>query len=268
MKCTLSFSMIAFTSLASAVEAEVVPFEGRVLDLNSAPVHRAEVVLYDLDSPGSRVSATTDENGSFSLSPSALALPRSNALGQNYPNPFNPSTLIPFQISAGGRVRLDVFNVLGQRVVTLVDEARPAGLHRAQWDGTDGGGRSVGAGVYIYRLSAGQWQEARKLLLVDGQAGRPGRGGGPAGSRGEEATRYGVEISGEEIVPATFTWSPGTGPLAAQVTRVNDARALDREDPAMAAGPFSGTSLASIVEVVSAYGIRPRHTGKEKETFR
>ena len=254
MKRILSFSMAAFTSLASAVAADVVPFEGKVLDLNSAPVHGAEVALYDLDDPGSRVSTTTDENGSFSLSPSALALPRSNALGQNYPNPFNPSTLIPFQISAGGRVRLEVFNVLGQRVVTLIDEARPAGLHRAQWDGTDGGGRAVGAGVYIYRLSAGRWQEARKLLLVDGQAGRPGRGGN---TRGEETTRYGVEISGEEIVPATFTWSPGTGPLAAQVTRANDAHALDREDPAMAAGPFSGTSLASIVEVVSAYGIRP-----------
>ncbi len=255
MKCTLSFSMIAFTSLASAVEADVVPFEGRVLDLNSAPVHRAEVVLYDLDSPGSRVSATTDENGSFSLSLGPL--PRSNALGQNYPNPFNPSTLIPFETSAGGRVRLEVFNVLGQRVVTLVDEARPAGPHKAQWDGTDAAGRAVAAGVYIYRLSAGWWQEARKLLLVDGQAGRPGRGGGNAGSRGEETTRYGVEISGEEIVPATFTWSPGMGFLTAEVARVNDAHALDRDDPAMAADPFSGTSLASIVEVVSAYGIRP-----------
>ena len=254
MRRILSFSMAAFTSLAAAVEADVVPFEGRVLDLNSAPVHGAEVALYDLDDPVSRVSAKTDENGSFSLSPNALALPRSNALGQNYPNPFNPSTLIPFETSAGGRVRLDVFNVLGQRVVTLVDEVRPAGPHKAQWDGIDAAGRAVGAGVYIYRLSTGQWQEARKLLLIDGQAGRPGRGGD---TRGEEATRYGVEISGEKIVPATFTWSPGMGSLAAEVTRVNDAYPLDKEDSAMAAGPFSGTSLASIVEVVSAYGIRP-----------
>ncbi len=257
MKCILSFSMVAFTSLAAAVEADVVAFEGQVLDLNSAPVHRAEVVLYDLENPGSRVSTTTDENGSFSLSLNALALPRANALGQNYPNPFNPSTLIPFAISAGGRVRLDVFNILGQRVVTLVDEERPAGLHKAQWDGTDAAGRAVGTGVYIYRLSTGPWQEARKLLLIDGQAGSPGRGGGHAGSRGEEVARYGVEVSAEEIIPATFTWSPGTGSLAAQVTRVNDAYALDREDSAMAAGPFSGTSLASVVEVVSAYGIHP-----------
>ena len=66
-----------------------------------------------------------------------------------------------------------------------------------------------------------------------------------------------MEISGEEIVPATFIWSPGMGSLAAEVTRVNDAYPLDKEDSAMAAGPFSGTSLASIVEVVSAYGIRP-----------
>ena len=151
-----------------------------------------------------------------------------------------------------------MFNILGQRVVTLVDEARPAGLHKAQWDGTDAAGRAVGTGVYIYRLSTGPWQEARKLLLIDGQAGRPGRGGN---TRGEEAARYGVEVSAEEIIPATFTWSPGTGSLAAQVTRVNDAYALDREDSAMAAGPFSGTSLASVVEVVSAYGIHPSIKG-------
>ena len=255
MKCTLSFSMIAFTSLASAVEAEVVPFEGAGAgsELRPGPSRRGRAVRSR--QPGLEGERDNGRERLFLAVPGAL--PRSNALGQNYPNPFNPSTLIPFETSAGGRVRLEVFNVLGQRVVTLVDEARPAGFHRAQWDGTDAAGRAVAAGVYIYRLSAGRWQEARKLLLVDGQAGRPARGGGNAGSRGEEVARYGVEISGEEIVPATFTWSPGMGFLTAEVTRANNAHALDRDDPAMAAGPFSGTSLASIVEVVSAYGIRP-----------
>ena len=251
MKCILSLSLVAFTSLTSTVAAEPESFEGQVLDLRSAPIHRAQVVLYPLDNPGSRVTTLTDENGAFSLPLGDLAPPRSNALGQNFPNPFNPSTLIPFEISAGGHVRLDVFNILGQRVVTLVDEVRPAGLHRAQWDGTDAAGRGVGAGVYIYRLSAGRWQEARRLVLVDGPAGRPGRGGN---TRGEEAARYGVEISGEEIIPATFTWSPGMGALVAEVTSVNDAYLLAREDPAMAADPFSGTSLASIIQVVSAHG--------------
>ena len=251
MKCKISFLLAAFMSMTSTAGADLVPFEGQVLDLRSVPVHRAQVVLYNLDNPGSRVSTTTDESGSFSLSLNDLALPRTNMLGQNYPNPFNPSTLIPFEISEGGHVRLEVFNILGQRVVTLVDEQRPAGLHKAQWDATDAAGRPVGTGVYIYRISTRTWQEARRLVLIDGPAGAPGARGGNV--TGEEAPRYGVEISGEEIIPATFTWSPDMGSLVAEVTSVDNVYPLDIEDSGTEANPFSGTSLASVIQVVSAY---------------
>ena len=250
MKRIVPFSIAVFLGLASALRADLVPFEGQVLDLRSAPVHRAEVVLFKLDNPGSRVSTTTDENGSFSLSLNDLVLPRSNALGQNYPNPFNPSTLIPFEIAEGGHVRLDVFNILGQRVVTLIDEQRRAGLYKAQWDATDAAGRPVGTGVYIYRLATGNWQEARKLVLIDGPAGSPGGSGGNI--KGEGA-RYGVEISGEEIIPATLTWSPDMGSLVAEVTSVNNVVPLDLEDSGMASNPFYGTSLSSVIQVVSAF---------------
>ncbi len=251
MKRIVPFSIAVFLGLASALRADLVPFEGQVLDLRSAPVHRAEVVLYKLDNPGSRVSTTTDENGSFSLSLNDLVLPRSNALGQNYPNPFNPSTLIPFEIAEGGHVRLDVFNILGQRVVTLIDEPRRAGLYKAQWDATDAAGHPVGTGVYLYRLTTGQWQEARRLVLIDGPAGAPGSGGGNI--EGGGTTRYGVEISGEEIIPATFTWSPDMGSLVAEVTSVNNVIPLDFEDSGMASNPFYGTSLPSVIQVVSAF---------------
>ena len=208
MKRIVSLSIALFTGLASTVRADLVPFEGQVLDLRSAPVHRAEVVLFNLDNPNSRVSTTTDESGSFSLSLNDLVLPRSNALGQNYPNPFNPSTLIPFEISEGGHVRLDVFNILGQRVVTLIDEPRRAGLYKAQWDATDAAGRPVGTGVYIYRLTTGNWQEARKLVLIDGPAGSPG---GSGGNIEGEGARYGVEISGGGDHPGDLHLEPGHG---------------------------------------------------------
>ena len=68
-------------------------------------------------------------------------------------------------------MRLEVFNLLGQRLATLVDAERPAGVHTAQWDATDASGRAVGAGVYIYRLSSGGMTESRRMVLVDGQAG-------------------------------------------------------------------------------------------------
>ena len=253
MRRIVSPSIALFMGLASSLRADLVPFEGQVLDLRSAPVHRAEVVLFNLDNPSSRVSTTTDESGSFSMSRADLPLPRSNALGQNYPNPFNPSTLIPFEIAENGHVRLDVFNILGQRMVTLIDEQRRAGLYEEQRDATDAEGRPVGTGVYIYRLTTGNWQEARKLVLIDGPAGSPGGSGGNIEGGG---ARYGVEISGGEIIPATFTWSPEMGSLVAEVTSVNNVHPPDLEDSGMASSPFYGTSLASVIEVVSAFSKR------------
>ena len=250
MKCILSLSLVAFTSLASTVAAERQPFEGRVVNPKSLPIHRARVVLYRLDNPRARVTTITDENGAFSLPLRDLARP--NALLQNHPNPFNPSTLIPFEISEGGHVRLDVFNILGQRVVTLIDEERPAGFHRVQWDGTDAVGRGVSAGVYIYRLSTADWRDARKLMLLDGASGRSG--GGAVNFSEEKAHTFGVRITGEGILPETFTWRPGMGSMVAEVRRIDDVLPPEVADPETGSNPFSGTSLASIIQVVSAYG--------------
>ncbi len=250
-----SFCIVAFMGLASTVAAERQPFEGRVVNGKSLPIHRARVVLYRLDNPRARLTTITDENGAFSLPLRDLAPPRPNALRQNHPNPFNPSTLIPFEISEGGHVRLDVFNILGQRVVTLIDEERPAGFHRVLWDGTDAVGRGVSAGVYIYRLSTGNWRDARKLMLLDGASERSG--GGASNFSEEKAHAFGVRITGEGILPETFTWTPGMGSLVAEVRRIEDILPPEVEHPDTAANPFSGTSLASIIQVVSAYGVDP-----------
>ena len=99
-------------------------------------------------------------------------LPVRSALLHNYPNPFNPETIIPFAVAPPsglvGRapVTLDIFNVLGQKMRTLVSgELRP-GYHRVAWDGRDEGGSEVASGVYIYRLEVGEFQQSRRLLLV------------------------------------------------------------------------------------------------------
>ena len=262
MRYALSLCIAAFTGLASTVAAERQPFEGRVVSGKSLPIHRARVVLYRLDNPRARVTTVTDENGAFSLPLGDLAPTRPNALRQNHPNPFNPSTLIPFEISEGGHVRLDVFNVLGQRVVTLIDEERPAGFHRVRWDGTDAVGRGVSAGVYIYRLSTGTWRDSRKLMLLDGAPGRSD--GGALNISEEKAHGFGVRITGEGILPESFTWRPGMGSLVAEVRRIDDVLPPEMAHPETAANPFSGTSLASIIQVVSAYGRGgPRTTAEE-----
>ncbi len=87
-------------------------------------------------------------------------------LAQNYPNPFNAGTVISFSLPQRSHVSVDVFNILGQRVRRLVDEDRPAGTYRVEWDGSDRSGNLVASGVYLYRLDAGGRSLARKMILL------------------------------------------------------------------------------------------------------
>jgi hypothetical protein len=87
-------------------------------------------------------------------------------LGQNYPNPFNPITTIRFSLPQSGRVVLEIFNLMGQRVRTLLDNTLAAGDHRVVWDGTDGSGHKVASGVYLYRLKSGDNIRTRKMTLL------------------------------------------------------------------------------------------------------
>ena len=93
-------------------------------------------------------------------------IPGTPSLSQNYPNPFNSSTTISFSIPTTGHVTVTVFNVLGQRVATLLDKVTAAGVHTVSWDGTGPGGMEAASGVYFYRVRAGVFVETRKMLLV------------------------------------------------------------------------------------------------------
>jgi hypothetical protein len=88
-------------------------------------------------------------------------------LNQNYPNPFNPSTTIPFQLGTPGRVRVDILNVLGQRVRTLVDAPHTPGQYTVNWDGTDAGGTNQASGEYFYQIQInGQPAQTKSMLLI------------------------------------------------------------------------------------------------------
>ena len=87
-------------------------------------------------------------------------------LEQNQPNPFNPDTRIFFTLDTPAKVKLEVFNVLGQHVVTLVDEALPAGEHEAYWDGRNGSGYPAASGVYFYRLETPRSAQSKMMLLL------------------------------------------------------------------------------------------------------
>jgi hypothetical protein len=89
-----------------------------------------------------------------------------SALRQNYPNPFNPSTVIAFDIATAGRVRIEVFDVLGRRVATIADRSFETGRHRIVWNGDDDAGRAVASGVYLCRLEAGMNRDTKKIVLA------------------------------------------------------------------------------------------------------
>jgi len=96
----------------------------------------------------------------------ADALPETLLLGQNYPNPFNPETAIRFRLAGAAHVNLEVFNMLGRKIVMLVDGRLEKGEHVVQWDGCDSGSRRVASGVYLYRLSTDGAVMSRKVLLL------------------------------------------------------------------------------------------------------
>ena len=90
----------------------------------------------------------------------------------NFPNPYNPSTTIDFSLSfgegrgEGSNINITIYNIRGQRVKTLVNDHLPAGRHSVVWNGTDDNGRTVGSGVYLYRMTAGEYSETRRMLLM------------------------------------------------------------------------------------------------------
>lgn len=93
-------------------------------------------------------------------------MPLSFDLYQNYPNPFNPTTSISFSLQDGGKVILDVFNVLGQKVKTLLRGQLPTGEHTIEWDATDDRDKKVASGVYFYRLTSEKRSQTRKMVLL------------------------------------------------------------------------------------------------------
>lgn len=93
-------------------------------------------------------------------------LPATFELSQNYPNPFNPSTEIRFSLAKPSDVTLEVYDIMGRVVATLVNEPRSAGYHKVTWDGRNNAGQTVSSGVYFYRLKAGEFVATKKMVLL------------------------------------------------------------------------------------------------------
>ena len=92
-------------------------------------------------------------------------LPEEFGLQQNYPNPFNPTTRFTFSVAAQADVSLMIYDVLGRKIRTLVDDEKAPGVYNVVWDGRNEGGSFVATGLYFARFRGGEYSEMRKLVL-------------------------------------------------------------------------------------------------------
>ena len=93
-------------------------------------------------------------------------LPANFSLRANYPNPFNPQTTITYALPQASYVKIEIYNILGQKTITLVDEQLPAGYHTVRWSGRNEIGERVGAGIYLCRMQAGEFVKTQKMTLL------------------------------------------------------------------------------------------------------
>jgi hypothetical protein len=134
--------------------ARVVVREG-----TSSGLAMEKMVLRDVTNHGDEVAAAESHETPF--------IPEVSGLLQNHPNPFNPTTEITYDVAVSGEVRIEVFDVTGHRVRTLVSGRKDVGRYVIEWNGKDEKGSEVHTGVYFYRMTApGYVSPAKKMLLL------------------------------------------------------------------------------------------------------
>jgi hypothetical protein len=128
------------------------------------PWHRLMFVYHEYETDGSIKNVITEYpefGAAVAYTNPVDQLPTEYNLAQNYPNPFNPKTQISFALPHSGKVKLVVYNVLGQEVETLVDAEMEAGNHTVSWEAS-----KYSSGVYFYRLDAERYTQTLKMMLL------------------------------------------------------------------------------------------------------
>jgi len=152
-------------------------FKAGMLDLNATvmiPAGQNEIMAISYEGDGrlelvEAILVGTDGeklNVAINSIDKITTLPGKYELEANIPNPFNPDTRISYSLPQAGQVSLEIFNIMGQKVATLVDEYQEAGRYTVTWDSRNDEGRQVSSGIYLYRLKAGDFVQTRKMVLM------------------------------------------------------------------------------------------------------
>jgi len=137
-----------------AFDATVNAIDGKLMGYSPIPIDTAFVPSGAMEPP------VGIDDGHESPLPFAFSL------AQNYPNPFNAATSISYTVPLRSQINLEVFDILGRKIITLVDETKPAGEYRVRWAGNDSEGQAVSTGIYYYRCRAGSFVDTKKMLLM------------------------------------------------------------------------------------------------------
>jgi len=146
-------------------ESETNSFTDNGLEANIDYYYRISAVCCDGD-----FTSTNSDVVSVMLTvmdvASADNLPESFRLHQNFPNPFNPVTQIRYDLQSSENVSINIYNVIGKHIKSLINENQDAGYQSIYWNATDASGQSVPAGMYIYTIQAGDFRETKKMVLL------------------------------------------------------------------------------------------------------
>ncbi len=169
---TLEWNAVVGTESYKLFEDGVLAYEGTQTDFSLSCDEEREYVydLYTCNNCG--CNDTTVQFTVIAVLPSAVedidhpSLPTELTLQQNFPNPFNPTTRIEFALPRASFVTLDVYNIIGRQIRTLVNQRLTAGYKAVTWNGRDNSGNQVSSGMYLYRLRTDFGIETRKMLLL------------------------------------------------------------------------------------------------------
>ncbi|MCP4704410.1 MAG: T9SS type A sorting domain-containing protein [candidate division Zixibacteria bacterium] len=123
-------------------------------------------VITMITETGVYAAFTTDMATDIEDNEDAYIVPDRFEISQNYPNPFNPTTIIEFDLPAKSHVSIEIFNILGQKIQTLLNTEKQAGIHSITWDGKDSDGLEVSSGIYFYRIQTDVDVETKKMILL------------------------------------------------------------------------------------------------------
>ncbi len=167
---------ICVIALASIAFSEVV-LQGVVMDPGKEPIANASIELVNTVDSDITFQTTTNEQGEYRIQIEPTSVQNGNVthlaqyqLLQNYPNPFNPSTMIIYVLPQPAKVRITVYNALGQKIKTLFNGFQVNRTGQVIWDATNDHGHGVAAGIYFYSLESANVHLCKKMLLLDGHS--------------------------------------------------------------------------------------------------